>query len=109
MADALEVHITAPDAAQAAELARTLVAEGLVACVSIIPGVRSIYLFGGKICDEPEVLCIAKTRKELFGRLEARVRALHPYQVPEILSFAVDEGSLAYLDWLRASTTAPAT
>jgi periplasmic divalent cation tolerance protein len=104
MAQALEVHITAPDAAQAAQMARTLVDEGLVACVNIVPGVRSIYLYDGKICDEPEVLCIAKTRKELFARLEARVRQLHPYEVPEVLSFEVDEGSAAYLAWLEAST-----
>jgi periplasmic divalent cation tolerance protein len=106
MADAVEVHITAPDAEQAAAMARTLVDEGLVACVNIVAGVRSIYRYEGKICDEPEVLCVAKTRKELFGRLAARVRQLHPYEVPEILSFEVDEGSAAYLDWLRASTAA---
>ena len=87
-------------------MARTLVGEGLCACVNIIKEVRSIYLYDGKICDEPEVLCVVKTRQELFDRLEARVRALHPYEVPEILAFAVEEGSAAYLDWLRASTTA---
>jgi periplasmic divalent cation tolerance protein len=104
MADALEVHITSPDAAQAAEMARTLVKEGLVACVNIVPGVRSIYVYNGKLCDDAEVLCIAKTRPALFERLQRRVRELHPYEVPEILSFAVDEGSPEYLDWLRAST-----
>jgi periplasmic divalent cation tolerance protein len=107
MAQALEVHITAPDATQAADMARALVGEGLCACVNIVDGVRSIYLYDGKICDEPEVLCVAKTRPDLFARLEARVRELHPYDVPEILAFAVEEGSAAYLDWLRASTAAP--
>jgi len=104
MARALEVHITAPDSGQAATMARTLVDEGLAACVNIVPGVRSIYLYEGKIHDDAEVLCIAKTRKELFARLEARVRELHPYDVPEVLSFEVDEGSAAYLEWLEAST-----
>ncbi|HEX3698056.1 MAG TPA: divalent-cation tolerance protein CutA [Polyangia bacterium] len=106
MAEALTVHITAPDAAQAAEMARTLVSEGLCACVNIVPDVRSIYLYDGKICDEPEVLCIVKTRPTLFERLQRRVLELHPYEVPEVLAFAVDEGSPAYLDWLRQSTTA---
>jgi periplasmic divalent cation tolerance protein len=106
MPEAIEVHITAPDAAGAADMARTLVGEGLCACVNIVPGVRSIYLYDGKLHDEPEVLCVVKTRKELFARLEARVRELHPYDVPEIISFSVDEGSAAYLDWLRASTAA---
>ena len=102
--DALEVHITAPDVEQAAAMARTLVGEGLCACVNIVKEVRSIYLYDGKICDEPEVLCVVKTRPELFARLEERVRALHPYDVPEVLAFAVTEGSAAYLEWLRAST-----
>jgi periplasmic divalent cation tolerance protein len=108
MAEALEVHVTVPDAAQAAALARTLVEEGLCACVSIVPGVRSIYRFAGKICDEPEVLCLAKTRPALFDRLQRRIIELHPYEVPEILAFAADDGSPAYLDWLRESTAAPA-
>jgi periplasmic divalent cation tolerance protein len=103
-AQAIEVHITAPDAERAAEMARTLVGEGLCACVNIVKEVRSIYVYEGRICDEPEVLCLVKTRPELFPRLEARVRELHPYQVPEILAFAVEEGSAPYLDWLRAST-----
>ena len=105
-AQAIEVHITAPDAERAAEMARTLVGEGLCACVNIVKEVRSIYLYEGRICDEPEVLCVVKTRPELFDRLEARVRELHPYQVPEILAFAVEEGSAPYLAWLRASTKA---
>jgi periplasmic divalent cation tolerance protein len=104
MPEALEVHITAPDGTQAADMARTLVNEGLCACVNIVSGVRSIYLYEGKLCDDAEVLCIAKTRPDLFDRLAQRVRELHPYQVPEILAFAVDEGSAEYLDWLRQST-----
>jgi periplasmic divalent cation tolerance protein len=104
MPKALEVHITAPDVVQAAEMARVLVQEGLVACVNIIPGVRSIYLYEGKICDEPEVLCVAKTRQELFERLKIRLLELHPYEIPEILAFEVDDGSAAYLAWLEQST-----
>jgi periplasmic divalent cation tolerance protein len=103
-APAIEVHITAPDVERAAAMAHTLVGEGLCACVNIVKEVRSVYVYEGKICDEPEVLCVVKTRPELFARLEARVRELHPYQVPEVLAFEVDEGSAAYLDWLRAST-----
>jgi periplasmic divalent cation tolerance protein len=104
MADALELHITAPDADVAARLGRTLVEEGLVACVNIVPGVRSIYKWQGKICDDSEVLCLAKTRPALFERVQQRVLELHPYEVPEILAFAVEEGSAAYLAWLREST-----
>ena len=104
MAEAIEVHITAPDVERAAEMARTLVSEGLCACVNIVKEVRSIYVYEGRIHDEPVVLCVAKTRQELFSKLEARVRELHPYDVPEILAFTVQEGSAAYLEWLRGAT-----
>jgi periplasmic divalent cation tolerance protein len=107
MADALELHITAPDQEQAAQMARTLVEEGLCACVNIVPGVRSVYRFEGQIHDEPEVLCLAKTRPALFERVCARVLELHPYRVPEILAFNVDDGSAAYLAWLHESTSNP--
>lgn len=104
MADALELHVTAPDGELAAALARTLVGEGLCACVSIIPGVRSIYRWQGKLCDDAEVLCLIKTRPALFDKARQRILALHPYQNPEILAFAVEDGSAAYLDWLREAT-----
>jgi periplasmic divalent cation tolerance protein len=105
MADALELHITAPNAEEAAKLARALVEERLCACVNIVSNVRSIYRYENKIWDEPEVLCVAKTRPALFERVCARIMELHPYDVPEILAFNVDEGSPAYLLWLSESTT----
>lgn len=105
MADALELHVTMPDPGQAATLARALVDEGLAACVNIVPGVKSVYQWKGQIHEDDEVLCLIKTRPVLFERARDRILALHPYEVPEILAFAVDDGSPAYLDWLRQSTT----
>jgi len=107
VADALELHITAPNADHAAAMARALVEERLCACVNIVPAVRSIYRYDDKIWDEPEVLCVAKTRPALFERVCARIFELHPYDVPEILAFNVDEGSPAYLAWLCESTSPP--
>ena len=107
MADALELHVTMPDKDRAAALARTLVGEGLAACVNIVPGVRSIYRWEGKVQEDDEVLCLVKTRPELLDALTERVRALHPYDVPEILAFEVADGSADYLAWLHEST-APA-
>ena len=69
-----------------------------------MPGVRSIYRWQGKVCEDAEVLCLCKTRPALFERVRQRVLELHPYEVPEILAFTVDDGSPAYLDWLREST-----
>lgn len=106
MANALEVHITAPNRDTAEELARALVDERLAACVNIIAGVRSVYRWEGQVHEDDEVLCLAKTRPDLLPALCARVETLHPYDVPEILAFEVAEGSAAYLDWLEAETRA---
>jgi periplasmic divalent cation tolerance protein len=83
------------------------VTEKLVACVNILPGLRSIYMWEGKVCDEEEVLCVLKTRRELFSALRDRVTALHPYQVPEIIALPLVDGSAPYLAWLRDETRAP--
>jgi periplasmic divalent cation tolerance protein len=104
MAKALEVHITVPDREQATLLARALVDEHLAACVNIVAHVRSVFSWNGQIHEEDEVLCLVKTRPELLSPLCERVRALHPYEVPEILAFDVADGSPAYLDWLTSAT-----
>jgi periplasmic divalent cation tolerance protein len=93
-----------PDKERAASLARALVDEGLAACVNIVPGVQSIYQWEGRLQEDEEVLCLIKTRPEVFDRARARILQLHPYEVPEILAFAVDNGTPAYLDWLKKST-----
>jgi len=104
MADALELHVTMPDKERAASLARALVDEGLAACVNIVPGVKSIYQWEGRLQEDEEVLCLIKTRPAVFDRARDRILQLHPYEVPEILAFAVADGSPAYLDWLKKST-----
>ena len=106
-ADFVVVFVTVPNAELAASLAKTLVAEKLVACVSILPGLRSIYAWEGKVCDEPELLCLLKTRRTLFSSLRERVTALHPYQVPEIIALPLVDGNAPYLAWLRDETRAP--
>ncbi len=104
--DFVVVFVTAPSAEVATSLAQALVAEKLVACVNILPGLRSIYAWEGKVCDEAEVLCVIKTRRALFAALRDRVVALHPYQVPEIVALPLVEGSAPYLAWLRDETRA---
>ena len=74
MTDALELHVTMPDKERAASLARALVDEGLAACVNIVPGVRSVYQWDGRLQEEEEVLCLIKTRQAVFDR--AREKAL---------------------------------
>lgn len=100
MTDAIVVLVTAPSAEKAAAIARTLVEEKLAACGNIVPGVRSIYSWQGKIEDEAEALLILKTRAALFEPLRARVVELHPYEVPEVLRLDVEAGHEPYLDWI---------
>lgn len=104
MSDALQVHVTMPNADTARSIGRTLVQERLAACVNVVPGVVSIYGWKGALHEDDEVLCLIKTSPERFERLRARVVELHPYDVPEVMAFAVDDGSPDYLDWVRSST-----
>jgi len=100
----ITVFITAPTEEEAAGIGHTIVEERLAACVNIIRTVRSIYRWQGAVEDEQEVLMIVKTKKSLFKRLQARVKELHSYAVPEIIGLPVIEGSKEYLDWLGQET-----
>ena len=93
------------DRAQARRIARALVQERLAACVSVVPGVASIYRWKGKVEEAGELLLVIKSRAALSRRLAARVRALHSYAVPEVVTLAVVSGNPAYLRWIRESTT----
>ncbi|MFZ5444315.1 MAG: divalent-cation tolerance protein CutA [Myxococcota bacterium] len=94
------VLMTAPDEEKAAAIARTLVEERLIACANLVPKIRSIYRWQGQLCDEAEVLVIMKCAAERFEALRARVTALHPYTVPELLRLEVVEGHPPYLEWV---------
>ena len=96
--------VTAPGEAEAANLCRDLVEEGLVACGNIVGGVRSIYRWEGQLQDEAEVLLILKTASSKVSDLLARVPEIHPYQVPEVLVLSVESGYERYLDWVREET-----
>ena len=101
------VLVSAGSADNAGQIARALVEERLAACVSIVPGVRSIYRWEGQIVDDAEWLLVIKTERKRFAELEARVRALHAYTIPEVIALEIVEGSKPYLDWLLgASSTA---
>ena len=104
MTDVRVVLITAPDAAAAEKLARALVEERLAACVNVLPGVHSFYRWEGSVQDDAELLLVAKTRAARVGALAARVKELHPYDVPEVLELPATGGSKAYLDWVRTET-----
>jgi periplasmic divalent cation tolerance protein len=98
------VFCTVPEAEKGAELGRTVVGERLAACVSIVPGLRSIYTWKGQVCDDPEALLVIKTRRERVDALVARIAALHPYEVPEIIALPIEAGHAPYLAWIDDST-----
>jgi len=98
------VLVTAPDAETAARIARALVEERLIACANLVPGIRSIYRWQGQVADEPEVLLVLKTRESACSAVAARVKALHPYALPEVVALPVVAGSEAYLDWVLAES-----
>ena len=98
------VLVTAPDAETGARIARTLVEEQLIACANLVPGIRSIYRWEGRVADEAEVLLVLKTRASACAALAARVKALHPYELPEVVALPVVAGSEAYLDWVIAES-----
>jgi periplasmic divalent cation tolerance protein len=104
MPDALVVLVTAPDADKAAAIARALVEERLAACGNVLPAIRSIYRWEGKVNDDAEALLVLKTTRARFPALRDRVLALHSYQVPEVLALPVEAGSDAYLAWVAAET-----
>lgn len=105
MTDALVVLVTTPDAAKAAEIARILVEERLAACGNVVPGLRSVYRWEGRLHDEGEALLLLKTTRARFEALRARVVALHPYQVPEVIGLAVEVGDAPYLGWIAGETS----
>ncbi|RJO65914.1 MAG: divalent-cation tolerance protein CutA [Myxococcales bacterium] len=104
MDERLVLFVTAPNAETAAAIARALVEGRLAACVSIVPAIRSIYAWQGKIEDEAESLLVVKTTAARVEAAKARVLALHPYSVPEIIALPIVAGHQAYLDWLTAET-----
>lgn len=84
-------------------IASALVQERDAACVNIVPEIRSIYRWEGKICDEREFLLIIKSTAAKFESIRSRIRAFHTYQVPEVIAFPITAGDAPYLSWLHSS------
>ncbi len=98
--DYIMVFVTTKDKAEAEKISQALLEEKIIACANIINPVSSCFHWLGKIDTSEECLVIMKSRASLFAELDDRVRALHSYEVPEVLALPIIEGSDAYLAWM---------
>lgn len=103
--DALVVLTNLPDRETALRLARMLVDRRLAACVNILGGCASIYRWKGEVEIAEEVPVFIKTRQALYGEVEAAIRGLHPYELPEIIAVPIVRGLSGYLAWVGSETT----
>jgi periplasmic divalent cation tolerance protein len=92
--------VTVPNEELGKKLARGLLEKKLVACVNIIPGVKSLYEWEGKIEEDQELLLMIKTRTSLVAQVAAYVKENHSYDVAEVISSPIDQGNTPYLEWI---------
>jgi len=102
----LAVLTNCPDAETAEQIANALVTRRLAACVNLLPPCRSVYQWEGKVEQAVEVPLLIKTTETCYPALEAAIRELHPYQIPEIIALPVAHGLPAYLQWVADETRA---
>ena len=95
---------TCPDHASAERLSDGLVRERLAACVSVLPGMRSTYRWRGQLEQADEALLLIKTTRDRYPALQARLPALHPYELPELVAVEACDGLPAYLAWVDEGT-----
>lgn len=93
-----------PDRASAEQLAQTLIERHHAACVNILAPVTSVFRWDGKIETASEIPLLIKTTEDRYYELEATIRELHPYQLPEIIALPISKGLPAYLEWVIAET-----
>jgi periplasmic divalent cation tolerance protein len=107
MPDYVQILTTTEAKDDANAIARTLVEERLAACVQVIGPITSTYRWNDEIETAEEWLCLIKTSSQRYAEVEERIRAVHPYDVPEILAIPVVAGNPGYLDWLQEGVSAP--
>jgi periplasmic divalent cation tolerance protein len=90
---------------QAVEISEELVARRLATCINIVPCLRSIYRWKGKVCEDSEYLLFVKTRRALFGAVSEAIRELHSYELPEVLEFPVGAAEPNFHAWVVEMAT----
>lgn len=100
------VFCTCPDLSSAEHIAQTLIEQQLAACVNLIPGLRSMYRWQGKIEQAEECLLLIKTHHSRYAALEQAIVSAHPYELPEIVAVSLDNALPGYLTWIAQNTDA---
>ncbi|MCX7679339.1 MAG: divalent-cation tolerance protein CutA [Spirochaetes bacterium] len=91
---------TVPNEVVAENIARMLVENKIAACVNIVPNLVSIYSWKGQVCRDSELLCIIKSKAELFEKIETAIKSVHPYEIPEIIALPIIKGHAPYISWI---------
>jgi periplasmic divalent cation tolerance protein len=105
VANPILVQTTYAAQGEARQAARQLVEAGLAACVQIVGPIDSLYRWYGKLAEATEWLCLIKTTADRYAELERAIVDAHPYDVPEVVSIAIDAASQPYLEWLASAGT----
>jgi periplasmic divalent cation tolerance protein len=100
MTDKIIVFVTCESREQGERIAEAVVREKLAACVNVVGGIRSCYVWERKLTWSDEVMLIMKTTRGRFGQLQTRVKGLHSYEVPEIVGVTIDEAFEKYIEWI---------
>lgn len=107
MSDCVVVTVTTPSEAVAATIAEAAIAERLAACAQVEGPIRSTFRWQGQVDHATEWYCHLKTTAERFAALADRIRALHPYEVPEVIAVPISLASEAYAGWIRREVSGP--
>ena len=105
MSEHVQVTTSAASREEAERIATALVEERLAACVHVLGPVASVYRWKGRVERTEEWRCIAKTTRDRFGDVEALIRKVHSYELPEVIATPIVAGSAAYLAWLQEETS----
>ena len=103
MTDKTIVFVTCESKEQAEKIAESVVKNKLAACVNVLPGIRSCYVWAGKLTWSDEVLLLIKTTRGRFDQLQDRIKAMHSYSVPEIVGVPIEDAFDKYMEWIDES------
>ncbi|KAK2911989.1 hypothetical protein Q8A67_004122 [Cirrhinus molitorella] len=97
--------VNCPTEQTARDIGRSIMEKRLAACLNIFPRTTTMYYWKGEIRDTSEILLLLRTKTSLVQRVVAYIKAVHPYDIPEIISFPIDDGSQHYLKWMEDAVT----